>query len=1086
MDPELLAADGRARQTLLTDFTNTFFVDAGAGTGKTTAIVGRIGELVAHGRMTMAQLVAITFTEAAAAELRIRIRERLQVLAIDGTRPVEQRERCRLATTEIGKAAVDTIHAFSGDLLRTYPLEAELPPDFTTMDEIEAAIDFEERFRSWLEHVADDPVHRDAVRQCLLLGLGPDHVFKVAAALHENYDLLAGASWTLPMATDPVAVAQGAAADLREIQRLCREHAPGGHEAIPLIEGLSFSCDRLGDAATSDDALVALAAVEEIYVPGNASRWPRIDGQTVFARIKELRDGVEDDAKEALQAHRTRLFCRLLDALRAFVLGYATDRKRLGVATFQDLLVWARDLLQASEDVRQRVRSRWAQVFVDEFQDTDPLQAEIAFYLCSDPAQAVPNNWRDIQLEQGKLCLVGDPKQSIYRFRRADIALYQAIRKLVAEPLVLSRNFRSVPAVLEFVNRHFAGVMTLVEGAQAGYQPLVANVVGSGPSLWTFGEPIDGKQPEVWVNEADYVAGVVARIVGEEWKVRDRDTHQLRAAKHEDICVLIPSRTNLRRLERAFEAADIPYRIESGEILLNTQEVRDLLSALRGIDDPSDQVAVVAALRSPIYGCSDPELLRWTATGGHLNYLYPGDSDVDRVRGSLEHLKSFHESRTRVSVAALVERYIDDRMLVAAAFGERRPRESWRRYRYVASRARVFASTGRTTLREFVEWMESLGRNQARDVSGSIAESDEDAVRVLTVHRAKGLEFPIVIMTGLGSSRPFFSPTVIGDRLNEQVHAAVTDTRGHQWASPGFKEACDVERQLDKAEGVRLAYVAATRARDHLVIGLHRKVDESREVPAVAFAETLVSMGDLVRAVVPLRTIVPATPAPAAGRSATEVRAAEEAWIAQRRTAIAAAEGTPYVSATARAKLAENEETVPEPDVARFRRGRGGTSVGRAVHAVLQSIDLATIDGLETLAQAHAAAEGIPKRADDVAQLVRRACESEPVRRAVESGRLWREVPIGAPRDEMVLEGFIDLLFEGPDGYEIVDYKTDDIRDSELADRMAHYQIQGDSYAELVRSVTHIAPVAVSFVFVAANKVVRLKPSLPTEAPNNP
>lgn len=1088
MDPELLATDERARKALLSDFENTLFVDAGAGTGKTTVIVSRIGELVAHGRVTMAQLVAITFTEAAAAELRTRIRERLQELAGDPERPDEQRRRCQTATMQIGEAAIGTIHAFAGDLLRTYPLDAKLPPDFTTMDEIESELDFDERFRSWFEAVAEDAAHRDAVRVALLLGLAPDRMHTLARALHQNYDLLAGsAGWACPPAPDAVSIAHSLAADIREGQRLLA-YAPPGHKAIPIVEGLGFARERLAETSSIETALVALSAIEEIKFKGGQYGWGAENGVNAFKTMKELLWGVAAEARETLQAHRTQLFCQLLQALRVFVLAYAADRKRLGVATFQDLLVWARDLLRDSSEVRRRVQSRWTRIFIDEFQDTDPLQAELAFFLCASADQDLPSDWRAIPLERGKLCLVGDPKQSIYRFRRADIALYQAIRGLVAEPLVLSRNFRSVPAALEFVNRHFAGAMTFIAGAQPAYQALAPDAVDAGPALWTFGGPVDGKAPEIWEKEADAVAGSIARILEERWSVSERGPEggRSRPVEYGDICVLIPSRTNLRRLERAFEDRDIPYRIESGEIIVNTQEVRDLLSVLRAIDDPSDQVAIVAALRSPIYGCSDAELVRWGADGGRLEYLWPGAGKVERVHAALEHMRDFHERRNAMTVAALVQGFIDDRMLVAAAFAERRPRESWRRYRYVSSRARAFASTGRTTLREFVEWMEGLGRNQARDVCGSIAESDEDAVRILTVHRAKGLEFPVVVMTGLGSSRPFFRPNVVGDRLSGQVNAGINDPRQHPWASPDYDAACEVEKALDHAEGVRLSYVAATRARDHLVIGLHHKADETRDVPAVAFAETLLNMGGLVREIAPLPLRPAAVPEHVASPSAEEVRAAEEAWVAARQAALTRAVGVPFVSATARAKLAEKEEAATEPDAARFRRGRGGTSMGRAVHAVLQAIDLETQAGLETLARAQAAAEGIPKRADEVARLVRRACESEPVRRAVASRRLWREVPIGAPSADSVLEGFIDLLFETPEGYEIVDYKTDDIRESELEDRMIHYRIQGDAYDELINRVVGARPKAVTFVFVSSGRVVRINdlPDAGLQIPN--
>jgi ATP-dependent helicase/nuclease subunit A len=317
---------------------------------------------------------------------------------------------------------------------------------------------------------------------------------------------------------------------------------------------------------------------------------------------------------------------------------------------------------------------------------------------------------------------------------------------------------------------------------------------------------------------------------------------------------------------------------------------------------------------------------------------------------------------------------------------------------------------------------------------------------------------------------------VIGDRLNDRVYARVNDARGYSWSDPGYDNASEVEKSLGKAEEIRLAYVAATRARDHLILGLHYKAGAKSEIPAVAFGETLVSMGADVREIEPMDVPAPLVPAVRPTATVDQVIADEEAWVERRRATLASAVGVPFVTATSRAALATSEEPRAEPDAARFRRGRGGTSVGRAVHSVLQAVDLSTQEGIENLARAQAAAEGIAQRADEVARLAKRACESEPVKRAVASGRLWREVPIGAPGDGVVLEGFIDLLFETPDGYEIVDYKTDDIRASEMDSRMDHYRVQGNAYADLVRSITGKSPVAVSFVFVSTNRVVRIVP----------
>ncbi|MGH7877360.1 MAG: PD-(D/E)XK nuclease family protein, partial [Candidatus Dormibacteraceae bacterium] len=206
--------------------------------------------------------------------------------------------------------------------------------------------------------------------------------------------------------------------------------------------------------------------------------------------------------------------------------------------------------------------------------------------------------------------------------------------------------------------------------------------------------------------------------------------------------------------------------------------------------------------------------------------------------------------------------------------------------------------------------------------------------------------------------------------------------------------------------------------------------------------------------------------------------ATEEEWVAGRQAMLEGAIGPEFVTAAARASQPRPTESGRDRE-ASFKLVRGGTSVGRAVHSVLQTVDLMTLDGLDALARAEANAEGIPQRATEVARLARRACQSQPVRRALASGNFWREVPIGAPRGGAILEGFIDLLFETPRGFEIVDYKTDEVRGGGLEARMDHYRLQGEAYAELVRLITGQTPVAVSFVFVSVDQVVRLVPNPP-------
>ena len=1061
--------DQQTRDRLASDFESTFFVEAGAGTGKTTTLVGRIVAMVAAGRLRIAELVAITFTEAAAAELRARVREALEDHGSPAT---------LAAAASLEEASIDTIHSFAGALLRTYPLEAGLPPNFDTLDQIEQDLEFKDRFRSWFEAAAEKESSQKAIKNALLLGLTPDRIEGVARALHEHYDLLdGGMNWAANPGRSALEAAPGLAQRLRAIEAYredCLE--PEQDKLYGRLGEIAFCAERLVQSDSEGKALVAMLQLERFpRIMGARGNW-RSDS---LARLRNELNPALDEMVEILRGRRAEILNSLLKALRDFVLGYAAERRERGVATFHDLLTWARDLLRDQPAVRARAQRRWSRIFIDEFQDTDPLQAEIAFYLAAEPEAEFPDHWLGARLVPGKLFLVGDPKQSIYRFRRADIALYQKIQQRVGGDEWLVQNFRSVPPVIDFVNRHFSDAMTYQQDVQPEYHHLVAEPRQEGSLRW-FGSELKkpASQDTVWRAEAQDVARACRLVKDEGWPVSrgKGDQRRLEAASWQDICVLIPTRTNLRRLEKEFEKWGVPYRLESGELIVMTQEVRELISCLRAIDDPSDQVAIVAALRSAAYGCSDVELALWRNAGGRFDYMSTGADAVTEpeairnVRDALADLRHLHQDRHRMTVPALVEHFLDSRLLVAQAFGQPRPRETWRRYRYVAKRARDFAATGRATLRSFVEWMEGLEREQYRDSGVSAAEEDDDAVRVLTIHGAKGLEFPVVLMTGWGSAGRAERTTVLPDRIAGRLEVGI----GENWATYGYQKASEREKEAQKAESVRLTYVAATRARDHLLLSLCRKErfrsGNDPVTQAEAFADTL-EPGDLGTAIDLSAARLPAEPAPIvlAQPSPQEHAATELAWLTERGRRIAELSGLRITSATGLARESDPDEEAD--DVAILRRGRGGTNFGRAVHAVLQVVPLDSLAGLEELARAQATAEGIGSRAAAVVEAVRRVCASAPVQAAAAAAGHWREVPVGASESGVLVEGFIDLLYETPSGLRVVDYKTDNATSAEIERRFTHYRLQGGVYALLLQLATGQVVAGVDFVFSATGEV---------------
>ena len=444
-------------------------------------------------------------------------------------------------------------------------------------------------------------------------------------------------------------------------------------------------------------------------------------------------------------------------------------------------------------------------------------------------------------------------------------------------------------------------------------------------------------------------------------------------------------------------------------MLFETQEVRDLLTILAAIDDPTDQVAVVAALRAPGFGCSDRDLYRFAAARGSWNYRRAapeGYAPEDIVVQSMAELREFNEQRWWIDTAEMVDLVIRKRRLFQVGFASRRPRESWQRLRFVHEQARAFNRAGGRSLRQFVRFMERQGEEQARVTETAVAEDDDDAVRIMTIHASKGLEFPIVILTGLNVEAPSDSPPVLWDGERQPQVRVGNKTSGY-FETEGYEKAQSRAAAMEQLERDRLLYVAATRARDHLIPSIFHLARKDAKPHAELHANNQCTAAQCLFAICGGR---PELWLSASGRGAlaaapafsrpqgTDTAAARDAWEAERRALISANTRMNVLSATrittAMAPGIEPGEAKDEQDddEAPWRRGRAGTSIGRAVHAVLQTIDLATGSGLEATARAQAAAEGVPEREAEVRALTRSALDSASVREAVGGGRYWREV----------------------------------------------------------------------------------------------
>ena len=1174
---------------IVRDLDSNFIVEAGAGTGKTYALVSRVIALVKagpdHGGARMEHIVAITFTETAAAELSERIRSRMEQL-LDATHddnagdlllPLshDERERVTVAIEELDQATIQTIHSFAGQLLRERPMDVGLPPGWLQLDALAASQRFDEQWDSWLEWAlgngADVPAElRNTLRYLVSANIGVARWQGIARAFSEHYEKLR-ADHTVKQ-YDLAPVVQQTLEGLQELIAGCGDASDRLYQqlagAIATVEAVSQVAD---DPPAAAQVLEQGAPVDFANNVGAQKNWT--------INTKAVRDNFRESGRAFQETVRASALAILLRSLRArFAVEYEAERKSDGVVTFTDLLVWARDILRDNAAARHHFQRKYSHILIDEFQDTDPLQAEIAFYLAAAPdADVIHQPWYTLPLSTGKLFLVGDSKQSIYRFRGADVSITARVKAGgQLQELTLTENRRSQQRVLDWVNATFSQIMVEADDeappVQAEYLRLEAHAAIQQPSLGSvtvFGGPVLGAAAMRRMR-SQHIARLIAAGVSDgdqRRQVYDQSTRQTRPASRRDFCILIRERTGLGILQWELDAAGIPYRIEGGSLLFDTQEVQDLLNCLQAIDDPTDAICVAAALRSPAFACSDADLLRWRDAGGPWDYLsVPLDGagqrlqqserrqrllEVSPVWAAMGVLRDYHGRRQSLTVASLIGEFVRERRLEELDLAEYRAREIWRRRQFIIEQARSLEATSPDTvgqsswnLHQFIRWANHQRDEHSRITETAVPESDDDAVRIMTMHSAKGLEFPIVILQDLDiASRPRPPERVLFNSESDTLEVNASNRIAAQVRTGGYARVEDEEKRHAVAEKTRLAYVAATRARDHLLVSLyHADRSESNAWDADQAAAVVgLPVGLLHTALPPddgasiafalsqtVATPPPLPPYDAAAwqaertatiRSRSVQQAVTATWLARQG---AAADGNvpagnvpaddvpagdvlagdvpgvhqPATLAEA-AAFAEIEDKEGEPDPEQpWRKGRGGTAFGSAVHAVLQGVveELspqlplpggADLDALLAalhpdivrLTNVHAAAQDVPTRRDEVVALVERTLRNPEVVAALRAHQRWPELPVAAPvdtsRGPIVIEGIIDLLYEDAAGeLVILDYKSDDVRsESDVASRMRHYKYQGAAYAAAVERATGRRVSAVKFLFLRIDSV---------------
>ncbi|MBI5630571.1 MAG: UvrD-helicase domain-containing protein [Elusimicrobia bacterium] len=1063
-----LPMDAADRSRALEALGSNLVVEAGAGTGKTTLLIGRILALL-EGRpdreaLPMDSLVVLTFTEKAAGELKWRLADELSKIAAAGAPAWAQK-----ALEELEKAQIGTIHSFAAHLLRLYPVEAGVDPDFTVdegdfFDEL-----FEAEWSRWLDRELGEAAPRPQAWLDIL-----------ALASLEDLEILArelsSEGLDLSLVGKPQKRVAAWLEEAAEALSGMASRNPLPHRSSKIAESLGDLTGRLRALAEAHRGPSPAALKPPDSRPLGKSAWPKNwdhAGQALYERARKIAERTSPQ-EEAL----VRRACALVEP---FASALRREYRRRGFISFDGLLRWARDLVRDRLPVREELKKRYKALLIDEFQDTDPLQGEILLFLAEAEGRAA-RRWEDVELGPGRLFVVGDPKQSIYRFRGADIAAYQRFtERVLSGPMALScdlqANFRSDLGLLEPVNAIFERIMRYEPGLQPPYKKLSAAkkpgpAAAAGPGLELICvAAADGRDKElaaeaVQRREAEWMA---------DWIMESRG----HGRRYRDVAILLRSAAPLEVLLDVFKGKNIPYAVEFEKYFYGTQEICDFLNLLRVLDNPEDRVSLAGLLRSALGGLEDRELYELARAGG-LSYLKDPPASLERSRGRLGRLfKQLRDLRSQVGrrpLSEFVPLVLEKTFLLELASRAYHGQQTVSNLLKISRLASSANEERAMTLREFIELLGRHVHDLRKEGESPLADESFDAVRLMSIHKSKGLEFPVVFLANAsgapgGQSKRALSLTdwsaaVVGLRLPKLKAAD---------ASMAWLEVQEDIRQ--EHEALRLLYVALTRAKEKLfILGKVKPSGKSlSEILARAGAwpseagedeAPAPSLGLPVRwiraetdgaASSPERAMLSPGLSPTNFPSKTDADSWAAAW-AERKIRRSQARSLPWTLSPS--KLPRNEESgyaSPNPLPSGPAIGTAAL-LGRICHKVLEQWDFrGSGPPLEELVAKTTLAVGRGSPGRHFKALGREAhgilsafMGSDAARELARAEILGREIPFVYAQEGAVVRGVMDLVYRLGGEVVVVDYKTERAAPGREAALSLKYERQGAAYRAAV------------------------------------
>ncbi len=1100
-------SDRKQRQMIDSRLDTSMLVEAAAGAGKTTKIIDRMIALLEANRCSIDTMAAITFTRKAAAEMRNRFQTELEKRARSASG--ERRERLRAAADNAGACYIGTIHSFCARLLRERPVESGVPLEFRQIEDDE---DNRLRLEAWDGfcgglYADDDPV----LDRMSALGMDPGDLRDGFIKFADYPDV---ENW--PCAPDgPLPHARTIRTAVWQYHRQIQDQVlpsiedPGNDKLLQLYLRLPFYIAR----TDWEDA----ASVERLLEKFDGEKAPETRKTPWPGGNKEERDAAIEAEKERWRGFRDRTARPYLKRLYEHRYAVAMevffrareqyDRLRMesSALNFQDLLMRSAALLrEGGPHIRRYFLKRYTHLLVDEFQDTDPVQAEVMMLLASDDPDE--GDWRECTPRPGSLFIVGDPKQSIYRFRRADLVTYNAVRAIIARSggkvISLSSNFRSLCPVLDWVNRCFEDRFPPeADEYSPDYVHLSAgHDSGAGESepcveKLTVNDDLSKKNREQIVEyESGLIAGYIHRALTTGMMVRcPKEGAVARPVRPSDFMIVTWKKANMSRYAEKLDQLGIPNAVTGGTVLNDVAQIRQLHTYMTALVHPHNPVALVAALRGELFGIEDTDLYGLKSAGGRFDWRSSVPERLEsgvrsRLESVFDHFRRSHRLVGRYPLMTAIQRIAGGlglTVMAAASAGGNVQAGSVGKALELLRGAR----TESWSISAMVDYLGELAASEEPHDGLPARPLREEPVRIMNLHKVKGLQAPIVFLAD-PNGRSQHTPDFHIDRrrrdgacgflkLQKTVgrYASATVAQPPQWEEKWAVE----ESKFADAEAVRLLYVAATRAETRLIISQRTK--NAHRSPWSPFHENLAACSELEVEDIKQDSYV----APVGGKreenratdTACRELACEPERINARKGALLAAG---YRKESARPQRSADAALGPGREY--------GMEWGNLLHTLLEAkMRGAGAGGLRQIAASVVREQEMPESCIGEALEVQEALTGDPngiFARARRSNHCMTEVPFTFRKGEdggcpVLLSGVVDLAFYEAGGWVIVDYKTDGAAaDAEGRKRLTGaYRPQLANYVLAWRLCTGEEVREAGIFYTAAPAYVRVEPERP-------